>query len=139
VVQSGFLSKLADQHYAEISGHPSPTRERPTNSEPNSIANPAAEDGRQLIREQSSSRRTDGHDDIAASKSRYAAPDASVIQFPTREQHTYSDPDAIANPADPRPGQSLIEGIMSRIDGSNLIPALASGCRPVQHLVWQRL
>lgn|GEM_PF-5427210 len=33
----------------------------------------------------------------------------------------------------------LLKGLLDRIDGSNLIHALSSGCRPVQHLVWQRL
>lgn len=35
--------------------------------------------------------------------------------------------------------RSLLRGLLDRIDGSNFISALASGCGPVQHLVWQRL
>jgi|GEM_PF-2072419 len=72
--------------------HPSPTRERATYSEPNSISNTAAEHGKELIEEQSSSR-----DSIARSAT-------AASPTPTREQHSYSKPNSIAHPADPRPG-----------------------------------
>ena len=38
-----------------------------------------------------------------------------------------------------RPRQPLLAALAARIDGSNLIQALNSGCRPLQHLAWRRM
>ena len=38
-----------------------------------------------------------------------------------------------------RPRQSLLVGLASRLDDKNLSQALGSGCRPWQHLAWQKL
>ena len=40
---------------------------------------------------------------------------------------------------DERPRQSLLAGLASRMDGRNLMQALGSGCRPLQHLAWRRM
>ena len=38
-----------------------------------------------------------------------------------------------------RPRQPLLAALTARIDGTNLIQALHSGCRPLQHLAWRRM
>ena len=38
-----------------------------------------------------------------------------------------------------KPRQSLLAGLAARIDVTNLISALSSGCRPLQHLAWRRM
>ena len=38
-----------------------------------------------------------------------------------------------------KPRQPLLAGLAARIDGTNLVQALSSGCRPLQHLAWQRM
>ena len=38
-----------------------------------------------------------------------------------------------------KPRQPLLAGLAARIDGTNLVQALSSGCRPLQHLAWRRM
>ena len=88
-----------------MSGQTHPRRESPDDLEPGLIARPVAEDGGSLKGEQSSGLTTDQQQLVADINSSHPPPHAQVTSPSTREQPSHSEPDAIANPADPRPGQ----------------------------------